>query len=660
DPRRNAALARAARAARDAGADDALIRRAVGLAKAGETRWAAEAPAPAAPELTVACAPDAASIGAAALAAWETGAVLVARDADGAARLAGAAAAAVAAVNLAAFRDGECFNPQAFTRAAAVAATAAGPQAVLTLAGLGDHLLRERALFGSEHAVELTRGVARLATEGTGTLLAGTTDGRELELRIGATLGPAPSRGPVTAAELGDGTVAPTLCAAAAAAIEAAGDDLAAVERFLLGARELSEAPHVNHAALKARDFTEHEIAAVEAALPASLTLRDAFSPAVLGPGFLRDVLGLGADELAEPGFDLLAFLRFTPGQIEAAEAFVLGHASLADCPHASELTKALLRSADEVTLEERCRMSAAFDAFAAAPTPVRVALPAEAAPADAAALLEQAFAAGASAVHLVRKAALVEPLELPAEEEPARRRVEPPAVTERVVERYVERERVRRRLPDRRKGYIQKAAVGGHKVYLHTGEYDEGALGEIFIDMHKEGAAFRSLMNNFAIAISIGLQYGVPLEEFVDAFVYTRFEPAGPVTGNDSIRSATSILDYIFRELAVSYLDRQDLANADPEELNADGLGRGLADGINPEDDEPETVPAARFISKGFARGAAPDNLLVFPFGRGKGAAYGTGAEAASVCGACGEIAVVGARCGACGTAEARRGDGG
>ena len=114
---------------------------------------------------------------------------------------------------------------------------------------------------------------------------------------------------------------------------------------------------------------------------------------------------------------------------------------------------------------------------------------------------------------------------------------------------------RSRRRLPDRRKGYIQKATVGGHKVYLHTGEYDDGELGEIFIDMHKEGAAFRSLMNNFAIAISIGLQYGVPLDEFVDAFVFTRFEPAGPVTGNESIRSATSILDYVFRELGVSYL---------------------------------------------------------------------------------------------------------
>ena len=141
--------------------------------------------------------------------------------------------------------------------------------------------------------------------------------------------------------------------------------------------------------------------------------------------------------------------------------------------------------------------------------------------------------------------------------------------VTERIVEKVIERVRARERekLPHRRKGYTQKAIVGGHKVYLRTGEYEDGRLGEIFIDMHKEGAAFRSLMNNFAIAISIGLQYGVPLEEFVDAFTFTRFEPAGMVIGNDSIKNATSVLDYIFRELGVSYLGRNDLAHVAPHD---------------------------------------------------------------------------------------------
>ncbi|HBK92597.1 MAG TPA: vitamin B12-dependent ribonucleotide reductase, partial [Parvularcula sp.] len=177
--------------------------------------------------------------------------------------------------------------------------------------------------------------------------------------------------------------------------------------------------------------------------------------------------------------------------------------------------------------------------------------------------------------------------------------------VAERIVERIIERTPGRRRLPDRRKGYIQKAIVGGHKVYLHTGEFDEGELGEIFVDMHKEGAAFRSLMNNFAIAVSLGLQYGVPLEEFVDAYVFTRFDPSGPVEGNDSIRHATSILDYIFRELAISYLGRNDLAHVDPHESAVDAIGRG----VNREKAQED---AARLISKGFSRSTVTDNLVV------------------------------------------------
>jgi len=138
------------------------------------------------------------------------------------------------------------------------------------------------------------------------------------------------------------------------------------------------------------------------------------------------------------------------------------------------------------------------------------------------------------------------------------------------VVYRYIAK---RRRMPDRRGGYTQKAVIGGHKVYLRTGEYDDKSIGEIFIDMHKEGAAFRSLMNNFAIAVSLGLQHGVPLEEYVDAFTFTRFEPNGPVVGHANIKMATSILDYIFRELAVSYLGRYDLAQVQPSQA-LDAMG--------------------------------------------------------------------------------------
>jgi ribonucleoside-diphosphate reductase alpha chain len=182
----------------------------------------------------------------------------------------------------------------------------------------------------------------------------------------------------------------------------------------------------------------------------------------------------------------------------------------------------------------------------------------------------------------------------------------------ERVVEKIVEvlRARGRERLPERRKGYIQKAIVGNHKVYLHTGEYEDGRLGEIFIDMHKEGAALRAMMNNFAIAVSVGLQYGVPLEEFVEAFTFTRFEPAGLVQGNDSIKNATSILDYVFRELAVSYLGRHDLAHVEPSDIGFDVLGKGVADG------EPARapVPASRVMSTGYVRQRMPSNVVMMP----------------------------------------------
>jgi ribonucleoside-diphosphate reductase alpha chain len=176
--------------------------------------------------------------------------------------------------------------------------------------------------------------------------------------------------------------------------------------------------------------------------------------------------------------------------------------------------------------------------------------------------------------------------------------------VAEKIVERIIEKEvRVREKMPDRRKGYTQKARVGGHKVYLTTGEYEDGRLGEVFIDMHKEGAAFRAMMNNFAIAISLGLQYGVPLEEYVDAFTFTRFEPAGMVQGNETIKNATSILDYIFRELAVSYLGRYDLAHVTPDESGSTTLGQG---------EDAEKPSANSIVSAGLVRGKVAERLQV------------------------------------------------
>src|ERR1700723_4393372 len=192
-----------------------------------------------------------------------------------------------------------------------------------------------------------------------------------------------------------------------------------------------------------------------------------------------------------------------------------------------------------------------------------------------------------------------------------SRWRREPGSFWKKVVERLAERiivMREREKLPDRRKGYTQKAVVGGHKVYLRTGEYDDGRIGEIFIDMHKEGAALRSLLNNFAIAVSLGLQYGVPLDEYVDAFTFPRFEPSGPVQGNDSIKFATSILDYVFRELAVSYMERFDLAHVDPSESNFDAMGKGVEEGKSPE---AHGQTATKYLSRGLTRSRS-DKLVV------------------------------------------------
>ncbi len=159
--------------------------------------------------------------------------------------------------------------------------------------------------------------------------------------------------------------------------------------------------------------------------------------------------------------------------------------------------------------------------------------------------------------------------------------------------------------MPDRRKGYIQKAAVGDHKIYLHTGEYDDGKIGEIFIDTHKEGELVKALTNNFAIAISLGLQYGVPLEEFVDAFLDTKFEPSGKVYGNDRILSATSILDYIFRELAISYLGKEELAHTP-------SISRSNIE-IEKEDDKDDQFLkiVKNITSKGFVRSNYQDKLV-------------------------------------------------
>jgi ribonucleoside-diphosphate reductase alpha chain len=421
-----------------------------------------------------------------------------------------------------------------------------------------------------------------------------------------------------------------------------------------MGHGSLAEAPAIDHMVLQARGFTAYEIEQAEDALRHADGLRAAFAPAVIGAGFLSDVLGVSAEALADPKFDTLAFAGFSETEIEAAERHALGARRLSDCEALEGELRALFAALEAPVLADRLAMIAAVETFTCLAVPAVLDVPFDARPADAARLQAAAARAGVRALRLNRTAPPAGfVLSLPEAEadtpKPARAEATvapppPPQIKERIVERVVERVverggRARRKLPDRRKGYIQKAAVGGHKVYLHTGEYEDGEVGEIFIDMHKEGAAFRSLMNNFAIAISIGLQYGVPLDEFVDAYVFTKFEPAGPVTGNDSIRSATSILDYIFRELGVSYLGRDDLANADPGEFNADGLGRG--EGVEDGEIEAEPLPASKFISKGFSRGAAPDNLVFLPFGGRRDQEPRPAGASGDVCPACGDLAL-------------------
>ena len=447
-----------------------------------------------------------------------------------------------------------------------------------------------------------------------------------------------------------DGEIGRRLHPALASAISAAGGDVQVAERWTFGRRTLVEAPGIDHTALRALGFTDIELAAIENALGWAEDFDTVFAAPVLDPGFIRDVLGV------EDGDGLLLTLLGVSEEAETTAArWVFGHGDLRDWPEAPGSVAALLAEPAAAAAELRRAVEPFSDMPDLAIEPMDWCTTAT----QAARLLSQGALDGRRALRLSRAAPPAGPLlslpNIDAARPELGREAPRPAPTERVVERVVERERARRKLPDRRKGYIQKAAVGGHKVYIHTGEYEDGELGEIFIDMHKEGAAFRSLMNNFAIAISIGLQYGVPLDEFVDAFVFTRFEPAGRVTGNDSIKSATSILDYIFRELGVSYLERAELANAGTDDLNADGLGDGKPDAN-------AAVPAARFISKGFARGSAPDNLVVLPFGKkGEPEVRAAANSEAVACPACGDFSLQqrGAAwvCDTCGAAPALQG---
>ncbi|WP_315826845.1 MULTISPECIES: vitamin B12-dependent ribonucleotide reductase [unclassified Bradyrhizobium] len=422
--------------------------------------------------------------------------------------------------------------------------------------------------------------------------------------------------------------------------------EIAEIEAYAVGHGSLSNAPGVNATTLKAKGFTDEAIAKVEKALPTAFDIKFVFNKWTLGEDFIVKQLGVTTEAIAAPTFDLLTAIGFTKREIEAANVHICGAMTVEGAPHLKAEHYSVFDCANPcgkigkryLSVESHIRMMAAAQPFISGAISKTINMPNDATVEDckAAYLLSWKLALKANALYR-DGSKLSQPLnsQLIADDEDEDDAVEsfydkPMAaratqVSEKIVEKLVERivvMREREKMPDRRKGYTQKAVVGGHKVYLRTGEYDDGRLGEIFIDMHKEGAALRSFINNFAIAVSLGLQYGVPLEEYVDAFTFTRFEPAGPVQGNDSIKYATSILDYVFRELAVSYMSRFDLAHVDPSESNFDALGRGVDEG-KPSEDGP-SQQAAKYVSRGLTR-SRTDNLVVM---RGGTPSHGVSAQ--------------------------------
>ena len=407
---------------------------------------------------------------------------------------------------------------------------------------------------------------------------------------------------------------------------------IAEIEAYAVGHASLRQSPAINHTSLKSKGFTDEALAKIESGLGAAFDIKFVFNRWTLGDAFLTETLKVPAEKLNDASFDLFAHLGFSKRDVEAANEHVCGAMTLEGAPHIKAEHLAVFDCANPcgrkgrryLSVESHIRMMAASQPFISGAISKTINMPNDATVEDCkeSYLLSWKLALKANALYR-DGSKLSQPLNsqvLGDDDDDAADTADAllantamaartSVITERIVERIVERveyikQQEREKLPGRRKGYTQKATVGGHKVYLRTGEYDDGRIGEIFVDMHKEGAAFRSLMNNFAIAISLGLQYGVPLEEYVEAFTFTRFEPAGLVQGNETIKNATSILDYIFRELAVSYLGRHDLAHVDPREIVGEtGLGSGDdATDVQLDLNLPESV--SKMVSKGLLRG--------------------------------------------------------
>ncbi len=380
---------------------------------------------------------------------------------------------------------------------------------------------------------------------------------------------------------------------------ELIGQELEDVYDNLLGRQSLSNCPTINYTNLSNIGFDSDAIAAIADEIPKKRNLYDVINPWVLGIDFCQSLTAYDINKIISADFCLLKEIGFDEFQIEEANKWVFGDINknslspIFNQHYNDDLSYIYNIIAQYINNISAFNISISNDIEGSK---------------KLAQYLEMAMENKWAGINIKNIGKGISDI---SEEHYQYRNYEPePRIekieVEKIVEKTVETPANRKKLPQRRKGYIQKAKVAGHKVYLHTGEFENGELGEIFIDMHKEGAAFRSLMNNFAIAISIGLQYGVPLDEYVDAFIGTKFEPSGRVDGNDKIKNASSILDYLFRELAVSYLDRYDLTS-DPSPTD-------FTLNTNEKD---EDFDASKLISKGFSRGNIPNNLIQPQFGK-------------------------------------------
>src|SRR3989339_1633234 len=367
-------------------------------------------------------------------------------------------------------------------------------------------------------------------------------------------------------------------------------DQIKEIVKYAKGAGTLVGCPYINHESLKAKGFSEDVLNKLDQILPSVFELSFAFNKYTLGEKFLKNQLGFTDEQINDFSFDLLTALGFTRDEIASANDYVSGTMTIEGSPFLKHDDYPVFDCANKcgkkgsrfIQAEAHIYMMASAQPFISGAISKTINLPNNASIEDIKYAYLQSWKLGTKANALYRDGSkLSQPLNTMTEEEvedlmEKKEQNDIVKIAERIIHRYIAK---RRKLPDRRTGYTQKVKINGQSVYIRTGDYDNGQLGEIFIDMHKEGAAFRSLLNCFAISISLGLQHGVPLEEFVDAFVFTRFEPSGVVSGHKRIKMATSVIDYIFRELAVTYLNRNDLSHVEDDELPLKGDYRSVAE---------------------------------------------------------------------------------